>query len=255
MKNKLITLITAILSISFVSADVVSDTNAKIAGFFTGMSGISFLNVIGWIIFILLIIGGGWWVYKYYKNKKEYYIRITAFKSSGGKWIPSIRDTAKVVKLGKGGFEILYLKKAKSWRISYGESVGINDYYFFIMPDGYWYNSVLLSGLSYMDKAGGLIPVATTNPLMRGQYTSLEKQIDAIHGQKEKWWDKYGNYVLSIAFVLIAGVLLWMMFKEFHSALGELSTYHTKLGEILTKLSNLATNIQGTGSNSGLTPA
>lgn len=228
----------------------ISELNTKIIGSFTG---VNIMNILGWIALVILLIGGGWWAYVHYKNKREYNQRITAFKIVGDRYVPRIRDLGKTIRLGKGGFEIVYLKKAKTWKIAYGESIGTNDYYFFIMPDGYWYNGVLSARVNYIDERNGLIPVITTNPLMRGQYASLEKQIDSIHGEKQKWWDKYGTYVLSVAFILIAGVLLWLMFKEFHTALGQLSNYHTKLGELLDKMNNLASNLQTAGgTDSGL---
>ena len=213
------------------------------------------MTILGWILFIVLCLGGGWFLYSYYTNKKIFNKRITAFEIISGEWSPCVRDTAKVIKIGKGGFEILYLKNTKSWKIAYGGRVGRNDYYFFIMPDGYWYNGTLLASINKIDENGGLVPITTTNPLMRGQYTALEKQIDVLHADKASFWEKHGSFVMSIAFILIAGVLLWLMFKEWRLSLGQLSSYHIALESILEKLANLAGNIQGTPTASGLVPA
>lgn len=231
---------------------MVVSTNERIAGAFTG---IDWLTVSGWLVFAALCLGGGWWIYEYYKNKKIFNKRITAFEIVSGEWKPCIRDVAKVVKIGKGGFEILYLKKSKTWKIAYGGRIGMNDYYFFILPDGYWYNGSLDANINRIDENGGLVPVKTTNPLMRGQYTALEKQIDILHGDKVGFWDKHGNFVMSIAFILISGVLLWLMFKEWRMALGQLSGYHAGLEDLLGKLATLAGNIQGTPATTGLIPA
>jgi len=244
-----------LFSITFVSADAVQDTNQKIAGLVKGISGRTILNVLGWIAFILVTGAGMWWVSGYYKNKKIFNKRITAFEDIGGFYEPTIRDTAKVVKLGKGGFEILYLKKLKTWKIGYGGRVGRNDYYFYIMPDGYWYNGRQKAGVNILDKNNGLVPIVTTNPLMRGQYTSLEKQIDSLHGEKVKFWDKYGSWVLSMSFVLIAGVMLWLSYREYAIVSGKLSGAIENMGIILDKLGNLAGNIQSNISNQGLVPA
>jgi len=252
--NKLYIFLMSILSLSFVKADAVTDINQKIAGAFSGVSGSTVLTILGWVLFAVLMIGGGWWVSIYYKNKKVFSKSITAFEIVAGEWQPCIRDVSKVVKIGKGGFEILYFKKLKTHKIAYGGRVGKNTYYFFIMPDGYWYNGSLMANINTIDSKQGLIPITTTNPLMRGQYTALEKQIDSLHGNKKTFWDKYGTFVMSIAFILISGVLLWLMFKEYHQALGQLSNYHTQMGEILDKLSNLAGNIQNNQPTGGLIP-
>ncbi len=234
------------------SSAIITSTNAKIA---SGFVSVNWTTVIGWIVFGALILGGGWWIFEYYKNKKNFNKRITAFEIVSGEWKPCIRDTAKIVKIGKGGFEILYLKKSKTWKIAYGGRVGANDYYFFILPDGYWYNGSLLANINKIDENGGLIPVVTTNPLMRGQYTALEKQIDILHGDKISFWEKHGSFVMSIAFILIAGVLLWLMFKEWRMALGQLSGYHVGLENVLDKLAALAGNIQSIPVSTGLIPA
>jgi len=233
----------------------IDNTIGGITAWFSRINTSTILNIVGWIVFLILLIGGGYWYWTYSKNKKLFNKRITAFELVGGIWTPSIRDVAKTVKIGKGGFEILYLKKTKTWKIAYGGRVGRLDYYFFIMPDGYWYNGVLLGNLNAIDETGGLIPVGTTNPLMRGNYTALEKQIDALHGEKKSFWQEYGNYILSLAFVLIAGVMLWLMFKEFSTVSGNLAEAVKQMGEVLKSLSNLASNVQGGGGNSGLIPA
>ena len=163
----------------------------KVSGAF---GGINWMTVLGWILFLVICIGGGYFAYNYYKNKKIFNKRVTAFEIVSGEWSPCVRDSAKVVKIGKGGFEILYLKKSKSWKIAYGGRVGKNDYYFFIMPDGYWYNGTLMANINKIDETGGLIPITTTNPLMRGQYTALEKQIDTLHAEKTSFFEKYGSF-------------------------------------------------------------
>lgn len=228
------------------------DVNQRIL---EGVMSVPWLSVIGWLVFFLLLVGGGFWIYVYYKNKKIFSKRITAFDLVGQYWEPALRDLAKVVKIGKGGFEILYLKNSKTWKIAYGGRVGKNDFYFFILPDGYWYNGMLKGGVNAMNETGGLVPIVTTNPLMRGQYTALEKQIDSLHGEKQKFWDKYGTVILSVAFVLISGVMLWLMFKEFSSAMGQLTTYHNSMAELLDKVNRLLGSAQASGSGSGLVPA
>lgn len=230
---------------------IISDVNSKLVNAITGTN---LVNALGWVFSAILLISGVAWVFMYWKNSKLYSKKITAFILVGGTWQPNIRDTARVWKLGKGGFEILYLKKLKTWKIAYGGTVGANNYYFFVMPDGYWYNGVLFGGLSYIDEKGGMIPIKTTNPLMRGQYTSLETQIDSITGQGKNFWEKYGGWVMSVGFLLIAGFLLWLNYKQYVIATGNLGQVVTGLNQLIDKLNLLTSNIQGAGSNSGLVP-
>jgi len=228
--------------------DVITSTNDKLLG---ALKSPNMFNTIGWILAILLLIGGLVWLYFYYMNKKQYNKKITAFEIVGNNFVPAFSDQAKVVKIGTGGFEILYLKKLKTWKIAYGGRVGKDTYYFFIWKDGYWYNSMLSADMNAIDKNGGLIPIVTTNPSMRAQYTSLEKQIDALHSEKKSFMDKYGSWVWSLGFIIVIGVLAWLIYKEIGPVTGNLATAADKLGMAIDKLNVCS---QPVSTNTGLIP-
>ena len=230
---------------------VIKNINEGIMSYFTGLQ---FLNLIGWLVFGFLIIGGGFYVFIIYRNKRVFNKKITAFTIVGENFIPDIRDLAKIIRLGKGGFEILYLKKLKTWKLAYGGRVGKDTYYFFIMPDGYWYNGMLSSKIFEIDKLKGLIPIITTNPSMRAQYTALEKQIDKLHEEKKSFMDKYGVVVFSIGFLVIAGVFLWLNYKQFVIATSNLATAIERASELMESISRIAGNVQGAEGAGGLVP-
>lgn len=230
-------------------ADAITNVNAKIVG---SLTSIDWMTVIGWIVFIIVAVAGGFLVYNYYRNKKIFNLKITAKERIGDEWIPTITDEARVVKIGKGGFQLLFLRKLKIYKLAY-RKIGRRDYVFYIMPDGYWYNGYEKADLQYMDEHGGYHPVLSTHPSMRGQYTSLEKQIESLHGEKATFWDKYGSWVMSIAFVLIAGVMLWLSYKEFAGAMGQFTNFLEKMNGLIEKLNVLQSNAQAsTIGNSGL---
>ena len=233
--------------------DIVSQTNSKLVSAFTG---VNVMNIIGWGVAILLVIGACFGFYFWDKNRKTFVKKITAFRSINNEYVPSVRDRAKVAKIGSGGFEILYLKKAKTWKIGYGGEMGKVDYYFFIGADGYWYPARLSANMHLLDKEKGYIPVVTTNPTMRSQYTSLEKQIDDLHKDKPKFWDKYGNWIMTIAFVLIAGVMLWLIAGEISKTAGAVSGVADKMSILTDRLIQLTGNVvvNQSGSQGGLIP-
>jgi len=232
------------------ATDIISSTNSKIFGAF---NGINLLKVAGWILFAIIFIGGAIFIYMSWRNKKVFNKNIKLLELVGDYYQPALDDKAKIVKMGSGGFEILYLKKLKTWKVAYGGRVGLHTYYFFKSPDGYWYNSMFYGKIEEIAKHGGLIPVVTANPLMRGQYTALEKQIDALHSDKKSFMDKYGTWVLAISFVVIAGFMLYLCYKEFVTAMSGLSASIKFEGDILDKLNNLTANIQAL-TPSGLIP-
>jgi hypothetical protein len=224
-------------------ADPVTNVNNQIIGMFSGVNGKGIVTFLGWILVLIIVLGACWWGYVSYRNKKIFNKRVTICDLVGGYYQPVARDTAKVVKIGTGGFEILFLRKFKCYRIGYGGRVGKSDYYFFVMPDGYWVNAMMSGQVEYIDKHGGLVPVVTTNPLMRAQYTSLEKQIEMLHAEKKSFMDKYGAWVAATGFVIIAGVFMWLIFREFSNISGSLSSLFDRMTPYLEKAAAKTTEV------------
>lgn len=208
------------------------------------------VNGVGWLIAGVILVCGIGFTFWWWWNKKLFNKKTTDFELVGGKFEPTFRDMAKLVKLGKGGFVVLFLKKSKLYRIAYGARVGRNDYYFFIAPDGYPYNGMLGGDIT----KDGRVPVVTTNPLMRAQYTALEKQIDSLHGEKIKFWDKYGNWVMSLGFVVIIGAFAYLIYKEMNGVMGQFPALIDKMGILVDKVSAMVANSQNLCSTAKLTP-
>lgn len=221
-------------------ATVIDNVNSQIAGSFS-MSGV--LNAVGWIIAGIIIIAIAGYAYFYWYNKKLFDTRITDFEVVGSHFEPSRRDLAKKVKLGSGGFEVLYLRKLKTYRLAYGGRVGRKDYYFFIDGDGYPYNSMLNAKIEYIDKYGGLVPVVTSNPTMRAQYTALEKQIESLHGEKKSFMDKYGAWVFAGSILLIGMIFLWLIYKEQAASMGHFNEVTKQMTTLTKQLTELSANI------------
>jgi hypothetical protein len=104
-----------------------------------------------------------------------------------------------------------------------------------------------------IDQNGGLIPVITTNPNMRGQYTSLEKQIGDLHGDKAKFWDKYGVWVMTMGYIVIIGFFSWLSYKEIGQFLGSGSALADKMLQLADAMNRLAVNLNG--ANNGIQAA
>jgi hypothetical protein len=205
--------------------------------------GGTILNLLAWLFGLIILcscVAFGYW---YYLQGKKFNKKIRVWEIVGNRFEHTFVDTAKDVKLGKGAFIVLFLRKLKTWKLAYGGRSGRNVYDFFIMPDGYWYNGTMAASLFKIDDLKGLIPIQTTNPLMRAQYTALEKQIDILHGDKVGFWDKYGNWVLSGSFILIIGILAWLIFKEISPIMGQSAGLVEKLSVLIDRVEKLTANI------------
>lgn len=217
-------------------------------------SSTGFIQTIGWIVGSVIVLGiAGIWFWVTYTNKQFGKI-INVFELVSGNYEHTFTDKAKVIKIGKNGFEILYLKKLKTYKLAYGGTAGKNKYYFFIAPDRIWYNCLLMGQIT----EDGKIPIKATSILMRASYTALEKDIDSLSAQKKTFWEQYGQWVLSISFVLIIGIMSWLIIREYAQGIGQIPTLIDRLGELVDKVNHLLvsadTNSNG-GTNGGLIKA
>ena len=122
------------------------------------------------------------------------------------------------------------------------------------MPDGYWYNGMMSANLNKIDSEKGLIPIVTTNPLMRGQYTALEKQVDAFAAEKKSFWEGNKVWIICLIFIMMVGVFGWLIIKEFGTITSQLASDSSAQKDILNSLSSLANNVRSATASSGLTP-
>lgn len=216
--------------------------NALLGSFTKG----TIINALGWLLFGVIIIGFGVYAYYWWTTKKQFNKIIFINEIIGNYYQRTAMDTAKTVKLGTGGFEVLYLRKGKTWKLAHGGRTGKREYNFFIQPDGYWYNGMFSSVIQYIDQMKGLIPVVTTNPTMRSQYTALEKLIESLHGQKVKFWDKYGVWVMTGIFLLIIGIFSWLSYREVGGFLGSGAALTDKLTTLADTMNRVAVNFAAT---------
>jgi len=242
------------------------DINKYIGQVINYFSDINLLKIGGWILTLLIFLGVSLWAYFYYKNKKEYKLNVTAFEIIGDSFEASIRDKAKIVKLGKGGFAVIKLKKLKTWKIIYGDKVGRKGYYFFILPDNYWYQGKLSSEIFTDELKNGIlstIKIKSTNPLIRAQNSALEKQIDSLTKPKDNFWKLYGSWIMGITFVMIAGLFLWLIAKNISTVSGSFTgliqesitkqdVSVQKLTELTDKITTVCLN--GGSTSNGLVP-
>jgi hypothetical protein len=231
------------------AGDVVGDINAGFINYFKNQNWVSMVE---WLVFGIIVIGAFFGFYIWYKNKRIFNKIIIVHEIVNGEFIETYKDSGKSVKLGSGGFEIIFLKKLKTWKLGMGARSGRNRYDFWIMPDGYWYSGKIYPNIYTMNETKGMIPIVTTNASMRSQYTSLEKQIDSLHAKKTDFFEKYGGMIMGIIFTLVSGIMLWLMWKEFVTVSANLNNAIVQVGNLMDKINLMMGNVQGQQGAGGL---
>jgi len=166
------------------------------------------LTVVLVIISVAMVGGGIVWAYW---NIKVYNRRIEVYENiSGFGFRKTFVDRARLIKVGEGGEEVLYLKKKKVYRTAYGKKMGKNLYWFAIGQDGYWYNIVL----GDLDAKMGMLDIEPVDRDMRMMHVAIRKNIESRY--RKKTAEKVvaiamGGMILMSLIMMIGG---WYMFDK-----------------------------------------
>ena len=178
----------------------------SIGGATQGVFGQSITYLLIGVVF-LAIVGFGCWIY--IDNKKFKY-KIEIFENLGGtRYVKTGSDRAKVVKLGDGGEEILFLKRRKIFRNAYGRKMGHNLLWFAIGQDGYWYNVTL----GDLDAKQGMLDIEPIDRDMRYMHVAIRKNI-AERYRKTNFMEKYGMMLMGGVFLIIMMIGLWFLISQ-----------------------------------------
>lgn len=213
---------------------------------------------INWIyialIFVIVIIIGIVIFLVY--DKRTYRRKIIVFENISGQGFQiTHRDKARVVRLGDGGEELLYLKKKKVYRTGYGRKMGQNTYWFAIGQDGYWYNIVL----GDLDTKLGMLDIEPIDRDMRYMHVAIRKNITERY-RKQHFMEKYGTIMLSGIFILIMIIGLGILINKMTQTAGAVNTAVTTANQVMQTADRIMNRVEVVNKNvdnaqSGLIPA
>ncbi len=167
-------------------------------------------TTLGLIVLIIFIIAGGIVGSVLIHRFKVFNKKIVVFENVSGRGYQVIfKDRARLLRLGAGGEELLYLKKKKLYRAAYGRKMGKNTYWFAIGQDGYWYNIVL----GDVDAKMGMLDIEPIDRDMRYMHVALRKNINDMY-KKPNIMEKYGTYIMSGIFLIIMLVGIWLLLNK-----------------------------------------
>lgn len=184
-------------------------------------------------------------------NRRTYRYKIIVFENiSGQGYQPTIRDKARILKVGDGGEEILFLKKKKVYRTAYGRKMGTNTYWFAVGQDGYWYNIVL----GDLDAKMGMLDIEPIDRDMRYAHVSIRRNIQDRYN-KQSFMEKYGSIMMNGLFLLIMLIGLGILIGKIGDVAGSVNAgieASNKLVNVATQLLERLEGACGTGGLGGL---
>lgn len=216
-------------------------------GFLSG----SFMSLILYIIiFVIFLIFMGLIVYMFFQWKL-YNKKIVVFENTGEGFRLVHKDKARLVKVGDGGEEVLFLKNKKVYRSAYGRKMGHNEYWFCIGQDGYWYNVVL----GDLDAKMGMLDIEPIDRDMRYMHVAMRKNAQERYN-KVKFWDKYGVMMMSMGFLVIVMVGLWFLIDQIGQLLEQSANVANVMSQSIDVIKESLARVDVVQSGgSGLSPA
>jgi len=183
------------------------------------MSGIG--TTIMWIAIVLIaIVIVAIFIWLHFQ-KKLYNKKVVIFENLGGNsYRKTGEDTARLIKIGDGGEEILFLRGRKTYRTAYGKKMGDNLYWFAIGQDGYWYNCTL----GDLDAKMGMLDIEPVDRDMRYMHVAIRKNISDRYKPKVGFMDKWGGTIfnlIALGIILLGG---WFIADKLAEGIGQLVT-------------------------------
>ncbi len=233
-------------------ADAVSQATDIAKGFFPSFAGgkgaiMSWgLWVIGFILTVVIIIVGVWLFIRTRKFNKTIFI----YEKIDGKFRKTGKDKAMEVAFSTAGDTVFYLKRRKKYIPNPSLQSGSREYWYFIRRDGEWINFELgdldeqarKAGAHFLDKE---VRFARTQ-IVKG----LKERYD-----KPGFWKQYGLLVFSIAFIVVIGVMTFLLFDKWVDLARTTVAAVDTAGEVMDKVSKVMGSLDNICAGSGMRPA
>lgn len=207
------------------------ETGVSLPGAISSPQGSTITIILAVVFFIL---AGGIILYLILSNKK-FNKKIVLFENISGNGFQVVgKDRARIIKVGNGGEEILYLRKSKTYRSAYGRKMGKNTYWFARGQDGYWYNFLL----GDLDAKMGMLDIEPIDRDMRYMHVAVRKNITENY-RKLKFMEKYGGVVINGIFLIIMVIAVWLLLDN----IGEMMETANKAMGIATEALESSNNV------------
>jgi len=222
------------------------ETGMEMPDFFSGTTGTTLMILLTVFVCFLILAIGIYFIFLY----RNYNKKIVVFENiSGQGFQPIYKDRARLLKIGDGGEEILYLMKKKLYRTAYGRKMGKNTYWFAIGQDGYWYNIVL----GDVDAKMGMLDVEPIDRDMRMMSVAVRRNITERY-RKVKFMEKYGTIVMSAIFLLIMIGGIYFLLDKMTETAGTTTEGIKTAKEVMEINKQILSSLENICGGSGITP-
>lgn len=212
-------------------------------------------NSVMWIVILVVLViilsVAAYFIYQRMMFNKE----VVVFENVNGKgYVVTFHDKARLVKFGKTGEEVLFLRKKKVYRTAYGRKMGNNTYWFAVGQDGYWYNFVL----GDLDTKLEMLDIEPIDRDVRMMYVAMSKNVEDRFN-KPSFMEQYGVYIAGGIILLITLASVWFLVSKMSDTLTSVQTFDLERSkvdlQIVQELKGIAVSLDAITRSSGIRPA
>lgn len=200
------------------------------------MNGIgSFLLVFLIIILVASALGlFAWFFISKLKNNKT----AIVYKKIGN--VPTKINTfkARSERIGSAGDFLFFIPKIKKILPDPELQTGRNEYSFYIREDGEWINFAM----GDFDKQFKEANAKYVHDDMRLQRLGIQKNLKE-RLLKDSFWNKYGNHIISVLYILVIMVCLIVMFNKMEKAWDKASAMSIVVSDMAKEVGAVASSI------------
>ena len=188
----------------------------------------SLMGAIG-IFFVILLIAVLAGVLGYFIiQRKRYNKKIIIFEKINGRWQPSRKDTAMEIKVGDNNDTAFYLRKHKKHLPTPRLQMGNRVYWICIREDGEWINFDLKDIDQQSREAGAKFLDKEVRYATSGLRKLLKERFE-----KKSIWAQYGIMIASVGFIVILGIMVYLLFDKWIDLANTTNNGVKQAGEVI----------------------
>lgn len=211
----------------------------------------SMFGIFVWILVFILFLGIVGVVVYFVIKRFKFNKKIVIFERISGSFEPVIKDRAMVMKHGKGGDTIFYLKKLKKYQPTPSLQTGRNTYWFWMRED----NELINFTPGDFDEQAREIGAKFLDKEMRYARTSLQETFKERY-DKPSFWAAHGTMILNIASITILLVFLFLIVDKLIDVVGQVGKVIEHADKVLVTVNGQIDKLDNVvNGGSGLAPA
>jgi len=186
------------------------------------------------IILVLLGVASFFLILRFLFNKK-----LIIFEKVAGQIQVVRRDAAREIRLGQAGDTAFVTRRTKKTLPRGQIQTGKNIYWYYIREDGEWINF----GIEDIDTVMRQMGAHFVDKEMRYARLGLQKNFEK-RLQKITFWDKYGAWIMWSTYLLITGIMTWLLFDKFIELSGSVGGIVDSAERIMERSENVLVSLE-----------